>query len=314
MAAKIVLERLEFHGRIGITPEERRRLQPLAIDLELDCATEPAVASDNLDDTIDYAQVAARIVEVGAKQECRLLETLAERIAAILFAEFPIERARLWVRKLAPPLTHIAGSVGVRLDRTRLAQQIHQPDPIPARFLIEQFHRLPKGKALDVAAGSGRNALYLAAHGFEVEAIDRDEEALAMLAATANQRHLSVTVRTVDLEQPAPQAPELPKNRYDVILVFFYLYRSLFPLLIDALKPNGVLVYETFTIDNYFRHRHPRRWEFCLAQNELLRLTSQLRVLHYDEGEHDGGHGGGPAFTARLVAQKAGARPSHEPS
>ena len=73
-----------------------------------------------------------------------------------------------------------------------------------------------------------------------------------------------------------------------------------------VLKPNGILLYETFTIDNYFRHQHPRRWEFCLAQNELLRLTSPLRVLHYDEGEHDGGHGSGPCYTARLVAQKTG--------
>lgn len=314
MAAKIVLERLEFQGRVGITPEERRRLQPLAIDLEMDCRTEAAAESDEVEDTVDYAQVAARIVDVGQRYECKLLETLAERIAALLFAEFPVERATLWLRKLAPPLTHIAGSVGVRIERSRLAQHIHQPDPVPARFLVEQLHRLPKGKVLDVAAGTGRNALYLAGNGFEVEAVDRDEEALAKLAATAKQRGLSVTTRVVDLELPAPHAPELPTNRYDVVLVFFYLQRSLFPSLIEALKPNGVLVYETFTIDNYFRRRHPRRWEFCLAQNELLRLSSQLRVLHYDEGDHEGGHGGAPAFTARLVAQKAAARPTHEPS
>ena len=92
----------------------------------------------------------------------------------------------------------------------------------------------------------------------------------------------------------------------NVIVVFFYLHRALFPALIESLKPNGVLIYETFTIDNYLRHRHPRRWEFCLAHNELLRLTSNLRVLSYDEGEHDGGHGPGAVFTARLVAQQAG--------
>jgi hypothetical protein len=79
------------------------------------------------------------------------------------------------------------------------------------------------------------------------------------------------------------------------------------------LKPQGVLVYETFTIENYVRYRHPRRWEFCLAQNELLRLTSALRVLSYDEGEHEGGSGMGPVFTAQLVAQKPGRPvPIHE--
>ena len=95
------------------------------------------------------------------------------------------------------------------------------------------------------------------------------------------------------------------RSRSMTIVVFFYLHRALFPSLIESLKPNGVLIYETFTIDNYLRHRHPRRWEFCLAHNELLRLTSTLRVLSYDEGKHDGGHEPGPTFTAQLVAQRA---------
>jgi hypothetical protein len=88
-----------------------------------------------------------------------------------------------------------------------------------------------------------------------------------------------------------------------VIIGFFYLFRPLFAPILQALKPGGMLVYETFLIDNYFRHHHPRRWEFCLAHNELLRLTSSLRVLHYDEGEHQDSSAASP-LTARLVAQK----------
>jgi hypothetical protein len=68
-------------------------------------------------------------------------------------------------------------------------------------------------------------------------------------------------------------------------------------------------VYETFLIENHLRNQHPRRKEFCLAGNELLRLTSGLRVLHYDErGRRDGGaHGGeGVTYTARLLAQRDG--------
>jgi SAM-dependent methyltransferase len=172
---------------------------------------------------------------------------------------------------------------------------------------------LPKGRALDVACGGGRHALYLASHGFQVEAIDRDSEALSRLAATARERHLpDLTVKTVDLERTTEQRPEFPDNTYNVVVVSFYLHRPLFPWIIDALKPHGVLLYETFTIDNYFRHHHPRRWEFCLAHNELLRLTSTLRVLSYDEGEHDGGHGREPVFTAQLVAQKPASPLPHE--
>ena len=316
MAGKIIIERLEFQGRCGVTAEERRRPQPLAVDLELECQTEPAAASDDIRQAVDYAQVADRIVEIATTQDCALLENLAERVLTMLFAEFPIDRAKVWVRKLAPPLEQVTGSVGVQLERSRLTHRIQDMGPPPARFLTQQLHRLPRGTALDVAAGSGRNSLYLASHGFQVDAMDSDEQAMAQLAATAAQRNLlNLTVRTVDLERTTDERPEFPKQAYDVILVFFYLHRALFPALLESLKPNGVLIYETFTIDNYLRHRHPRRWEFCLAQNELLRLTSNLRLLSYDEGEHDGDHGPNSVYTAQLVAQQAG--PSslpHEPA
>lgn len=316
MAGTIIIERLEFQGRCGVTAEERRRPQPLAVDLELECQTEPAAASDDIRQAVDYAQVADRIVEIATTQDCALLENLAERVLTMLFAEFPIDRAKVWLRKLAPPLEQVTGSVGVQLERSRLTHRIQDMGPPPARFLTQQLHRLPRGTALDVAAGSGRNSLYLASHGFQVDAMDRDEQAMAQLAATAAQRNLlNLTVRTVDLERTTDERPEFPKQAYDVILVFFYLHRALFPALLESLKPNGVLIYETFTIDNYLRHRHPRRWEFCLAQNELLRLTSNLRLLSYDEGEHDGDHGPNSVYTAQLVAQQAG--PSslpHEPA
>lgn len=307
MADKIVIERLEFQGRCGVTSEERRRPQPLAIDLELDCETAVAASTDRITDTVDYAQVADRIVELGAQEECALLESFAEKLLTMLFAEFPANRAKLWLRKLAPPLTQMTGSVGIKVERARAAHHAQQTSPAPSQFVSQQLHRLPKGRVLDVACGGGRHTLFLADHGYDVDAIDRDPENLARLAATAKKRHLAnVSVREVDLERTTDERPEFPADSYDAIIVCFYLHRPLFPWLIDALKPDGILLYETFTIDNYFRHRHPRRWEFCLAHNELLRLTSSLRVLSYDEGEHAGGAGLGPVFTAQLIAQKPG--------
>src|SRR5215472_853985 len=100
MAHRIVIERLEFQGCCGVASEERRRPQPLAIDLELEFQGEPGPVSDNIHDVVDYAQITDRIVELGSTQECALLETLAEHMLTVLFTEFPVDRVKLWLRKL----------------------------------------------------------------------------------------------------------------------------------------------------------------------------------------------------------------------
>ena len=105
MAYRVVIERLEFQGRCGVMPAERRRPQPLAIDLELDCEGTAAEAADQINKTVDYAQVTERIVELGETQDCALLETFTEQVLAMLFTEFPVAKVSLWLRKLAP-LSH----------------------------------------------------------------------------------------------------------------------------------------------------------------------------------------------------------------
>jgi dihydroneopterin aldolase len=305
MSGRIVIERLEFRSRCGVTSEERARPQPLAVDVELDCRLATAGLSDDLARTVDYAKVVQRIVDIGTAQESQLLETLAERLLAALFDEFPISRAKLWVRKLHPPISLVTRSVGICIERTRLTQQVIRTDPPPARFLVQQLHRLPKGTVLDVASGTGRHALFLASLGYQVEAVDRDEQALAQLSATARARRLSgISSRVLDLERQPLQELSLGHEAYEVIVVFFYLNRPLFPALIDALKPGGVLLYETFTVDNHIRHQHPKRREFCLAHCELVSLTPGLRILHYDEGLHEGTSESESVYTAQLAAQK----------
>jgi SAM-dependent methyltransferase len=247
--------------------------------------------------------VAARALEIGRKQPYVLLETLGEAVTAMLFREFPVTRAKLWIRKIVPPVEGVQGSVGVKLERMRPALAL---DPAPAQFLKDCLPLLPRGQALDVACGRGRNALFLASQGFAVEAVDRDEQALADLKTAAVQQRLtSITTRAMELED-SPRRPDIPADRYDVVLGFLYLHRPLFPTLLRALKPGGVLVYETFLIDNHLRYQHPRRKEFCLAHNELLDLARGLRVLHYDEGERCESTGSAPLFTARLLARRDG--------
>jgi dihydroneopterin aldolase len=304
MGGHVVIEQLEFRGRCGVTPEERARPQALAVDLELDYRLEAAGLSDDLGHTIDYAKVAQRVVDIGTAQESQLLETLAERLLAALFDEFSISRIKLWLRKLHPPISFVTRSVGINIERTRLAQQVLRADPPPAQFLVQQLHRLPKGKVLDVASGSGRHTLFLASLGYQVEAVDRDEQALAKLSTSARVRQLTgISSRVLDLEPP-PQEPNLGHETYDGILIFCYLNRPLFPYLIDALKPGGVLLYETFTVDNHVQHQHPKHREFCLEHGELLSLTPGLRILHYDEGLHERTNGSESVYTAQLAAQK----------
>ncbi|MFO0698141.1 MAG: dihydroneopterin aldolase [Nitrospira sp.] len=305
MADQIRIERLEFRGRCGVTNEERTRPQPLAVDLELDCRIERAGLSDDLRHTVDYATVVRRVMEIGTGRDAQLLEAIAEELLTVIFAEFPVDRIKLWLRKLHPPIPSITSSVGIILERTRLAQKVLRADLPPAKFLLQQLPRLTKGVVLDVAAGRGRHTLFLSSLGYQVEAIDRDEQALAQLLTAARSQQLTgVTTRILDLAQPPPHVPDLGKDKYDTILVFFYLARSIFPQLIHALKPGGVLVYETFLIDQHLHYQHPRRQEFCLGHGELLSLTSGLRVLHYDEGPHEGGRDGESVYTAQLVAQK----------
>lgn len=310
MPHQIIVQAVEFNSHIGVTDDELNVRQPMSVDVELmyhPGAFFSAAHSDDLSKAVDYAQVVARVVQIGTNGKYRLVERLAEEIVRALFAEFAIVSLKLWVRKLKPPIKDVHDSVGVRVTRTR-ADII--PEPKPAGFLLESVRFLRKGTVLDVAAGRGQNALYLASLGFSVNAVDRDQQALYELTDLATQRQLTnVGIQAIDLEQEdAPTVAgvnEQYNDLYDNVVVFFYLYRPLFPVLIKALKPGGVLIYETFLIDNHFHYQHPRRKEFCLEHNELLRLTQGLRVLHYAEGQHEGTHGGSDKpFTARLIAQK----------
>lgn len=304
MPDHLVIERLEFQGHCGVSTAERQAPQPIAVDLELEYAAgglSLAASTEDIANAVDYAAVAARVLEIGRKQPYVLLETLGEAVAAMLFREFPVTRARLWIRKVVPPVEGVQGSVGVRLERTRPVLAL---DPAPAPFLKDSLPLLPRGHALDLACGRGRNTLFLASHGFTVDAMDRDQQALAELQSAAAQHGLtSISTHTMELEDAA-RPPAIREAGYDVVLGFFYLHRPLFPALLRALKPGGVLVYETFLVDNHLRHGHPRRREFCLERNELLSLARSLRVLRYDEGEHADAHGSGSAFTARLLASK----------
>lgn len=155
----------------------------------------------------------------------------------------------------------------------------------PCSWLLENADLLPRsGRALDLACGAGRHAFLLAAIGLEVDAVDRDAEKIAEVHAIAERARLRITARCVDLETGSA---DLGEARYDLVLVVHYLHRPLFPAIARALKPGGLLLYETFTLEQAKRGK-PTNPAFLLEPGELVRLVAPLEVLRQREGEFDG--------------------------
>ncbi len=185
--------------------------------------------------------------------------------------------------------------------------------PFPARpteWLVEHrslLKALPAaGRALDVACGDGANARYLAELGFEVDAVDVSDVLIARLAQAAAALHLNVSPRVLDLEGPVV----FPAHEYAVIVNFNFLQRSLFDGLARALRPGGLLLFETFGRAHVDDLGHDFRAEFLLGDNELLGAFSGLRVRHYFEGVAE--RSGRPRGVASLVAQQRGCSPGRD--
>jgi 2-polyprenyl-3-methyl-5-hydroxy-6-metoxy-1,4-benzoquinol methylase len=152
------------------------------------------------------------------------------------------------------------------------------------------------GRALDIATGKGRNALFLAERGFKVDATDISAVALEEARKTAQAKGLDINFIEVDLDHA-----DLPEAAYDLIVNFNFLERALIPKIKSALKPGGHIVFETFLIDQK-ELGHPRNPAYLLGHNELLELFCGFRVLYYREGKTI--EGGKEAYRAGLLAQK----------
>lgn len=170
-------------------------------------------------------------------------------------------------------------------------------DAAPSAWLVAHRHLLPaSGRALDVASGRGRNARWLARHGFEATAIDRDATAVAALTAQARAEGLAITGVVLDLEA---DGVNFGGEGYDVVVVVHYLHRALFPALLAALRPGGVLVYETFITAQAARGR-PTNPAFLLEPGELRHRVRGLEILAAREGDFEG----------RMVSSVVAVRPA----
>jgi SAM-dependent methyltransferase len=150
----------------------------------------------------------------------------------------------------------------------------------PVRFLAENVGLLPKGRALDLAAGEGRNAVFLAQKGFDVDAVDISPVGLKKAEALAGQRGVRIATIVADLGKWDPG-----EGRYDVVANFYYLQRDLTPKIKRALKPGGVVIYETFTVDHIGipGARGPDKREHYLEKGELRKMFEDFEILHSSE-------------------------------
>lgn len=152
---------------------------------------------------------------------------------------------------------------------------------------------VPGGKVLDLACGGGRHAAFLAEHAFQVVAVDIDTSTVAALPPRPNLK-----VTTADLEnRPWP----FGSDSFDGIVATNYLHRPLFPLLLAALRPLGILIYETFTVGNE-RFGRPGNPEFLLQPGELLSVVGgKARVLGFEDLFVDKPK---PAMVQRVCARR----------
>jgi tellurite methyltransferase len=176
---------------------------------------------------------------------------------------------------------------------TERAEESAEPDEWLVR--IEPLISVP-GKALDIACGAGRNALYLAERGWTVTGVDIAEQGLALLEGEAARRGLPLTTRTIDLEAE----PFLPSGPFELVLLFFYLQRSLFPAILSSVRPGGLAVVRTFSAAGEFPGA-PGNSDFVLRPGELIEIFAGWDILRHEEGVEPARRGGG---LAGIVARR----------
>ncbi len=181
-------------------------------------------------------------------------------------------------------------------DRERWDKKYRNNHPIPSKVpdVVEKYSLLSKGKkALDIACGTGRNAKFLAGQGFEVDALDISPVALESLKDIPN-----INTKEVDFDSYV-----LKENSYDLIVCTYYLNRSLFPQIENALKEDGLFIFETF-MHHPDNTKVPSNRTFLLEDGELeITFDDRYQILHLQEFM-DTISCGDRAMKASMVARK----------
>lgn len=153
-----------------------------------------------------------------------------------------------------------------------------QSDTDAPAAIVKKYAKLAGGnKALDIAAGNGRNALFLAHQGFSVDAVDISDAGLNLFAA----KHPNIHAICADLDDF-----DISPKRYDLIINVKYLNRRLFPYIREGLVPGGILIFQTLLDSPSPGSDPPVCRDYLLRENELLHAFLSLRILLYEESEY----------------------------
>lgn len=187
----------------------------------------------------------------------------------------------------------------MREDRTRwndkYRSERHPTEPVPA---VARFYGLAPGrKALDLAAGSGRHAVFLAKKGFSVDAVDISEVGLSMFAG----RLPGINAVCADLDEF-----EIPAARYDLIVNVKFLNRRLFPYIQEGLSPGGVVIFHSLLEPAGDASAAGHCRDYLLRRNELLHAFLGLRIVYYCEKLDSKDDRGDETATLVAVKERAG--------
>ena len=175
------------------------------------------------------------------------------------------------------------------------------PPDAPSPLVERTLGSLPAGRALDVATGTGRNALFLADQGYEIDAVDIADEALAIARERADERSVSVNWTRADLDEHS-----FPEGAYDVVTTGFYRAFDRLPDIKESLAPGGVLLYEHHLRSADPVDRGPSTDRYRLRSNDLLRACLDLTVLQYEEATRTDDDGRTAAIVSLVARNSTG--------
>lgn len=171
------------------------------------------------------------------------------------------------------------------------------PEPVAA--LKENSYLLPdKGNALDLACGLGGNALFMAKAGLSVSAWDYSSVAIDYLIRRSIKDNIYIDAKVRDITLDPPKA-----ETFDIIVVSYFLDRSINRSIVEALRPNGLIFYQTYTQDKV-SEIGPHNTDYLLKENELLEIFSDLKVRAYREEKYCGDTKKGLRNEALFIGQK----------